>query len=79
MSISGFDSSPTPSKDMSKVVELANNMYAFIDGTTFVPNIEFNKCNSQASKQVAVVEVMATIHNTILVINGPNFLEVLLI
>ncbi len=79
MSTSGFDSPSTPSKDMLKVIELANNISALIDGTTTRPNIELDKCSSQAFKQVVVhVEAMATIYNTILIIDGPNFLDVLL-
>ncbi len=50
MSTSGFDSPPTPSKDMLKNIELTNNVFALVDGTTTEPNIKFNKCNSQASK-----------------------------
>jgi hypothetical protein len=58
---------------MLKAIELANNISSLIDGTTTKPNIELNKCNNQTSKQVAIhVEVMATIYNTILVINGPT-------
>jgi hypothetical protein len=80
MSTNGFDSPPTPSKDMLKTIELANDISTLIDGTTTEPNIELNKCINQASKQVAVhVEAMATIYNTILIIDDPNFLDVLLI
>ncbi len=43
------------------------------------PNIELRKCNSEASKKVARVEDMTTVYSTILVIDGPNFLEVLLV
>jgi len=50
MSTSGFDSPPTPSKDMLKNIELANNVSALVDGATTEPNIKLNKCNSQASK-----------------------------
>jgi hypothetical protein len=58
---------------MLKAIELANNISSLIDGTTTKPNIELNKCNNQTSKQVAIhVEVMATIYNTIFVINGPT-------
>lgn len=79
MSTSGFDSPPTPSRDMLKVIELANNIFALINGTTTMPNIELDKCSSQVSKQVVVhVEVMATIYNTILITDDPNFLDVLL-
>jgi hypothetical protein len=46
MSTNGFDSSPTPSKDMLKVVEPTNNISAFIDGATTMLNIEVNKCSS---------------------------------
>jgi len=80
MSTNGFDSPPTPSKDMLKTIELANDISTLIDGTTTRPNIELSKCSNQAFKHVAVhVEAMATIYNTILVIDGPNFLDVLLI
>jgi hypothetical protein len=54
MSTGGFDSSPTPSKDMSKVVEPTNNIYALINGAIPMPNIELIKCNSQAFKQLWV-------------------------
>ncbi len=50
MSTSGFDLTPTPSKDMSKVVEPTNNIYVFINGATIVPNIKLNKCSNQAFK-----------------------------
>jgi hypothetical protein len=43
------------------------------------PNIELSKCNNEASKKLARVEDMSTIYNTILVIDDPNFLEVLLV
>jgi len=50
MSTNGFDSPPTPSKDILKAIELANNISTLIDGTTTKPNIELNKCSSQAFK-----------------------------
>jgi hypothetical protein len=50
MSTNGFDSPPTPSKDILKFIELANNISTLIDGTTTKPNIELNKCSSQAFK-----------------------------
>jgi hypothetical protein len=43
------------------------------------PNIELSKRTSEASKKVTRVEDMTTIYSTILVIDGPNFLEVLLV
>jgi hypothetical protein len=42
-----------------------------------MPDIELTKCSSQAFKHVIIVEPMTTIYNTILVIDTPNFLEVL--
>jgi hypothetical protein len=48
MSTNGFDSPPTPSKDMSKTIEPTNDISILVDGTTTVPNIEFSKCSSQA-------------------------------
>jgi hypothetical protein len=35
---------------MFEVVEPVNNIFALIDGVITMPNIEFSKCNSQASK-----------------------------
>jgi hypothetical protein len=49
MSTNGFDSLLTPSKDMLKVVEPTNNIFALVDGIIIVPNIEFSKCNNQVS------------------------------
>jgi hypothetical protein len=46
VSTNGFDSPPTPSKDMSKVIEPTNDISILVDGTTMVPNIELSKCNS---------------------------------
>jgi hypothetical protein len=46
MSTSGFDSPPTPSKDMSEVVELNNNIYTLVDGATTMPNNELSKCSN---------------------------------
>jgi hypothetical protein len=60
MSTNGFDLPPTPSKDMSKVIEPTNDISTLVDGTITMPNIELNKCNSQVFKQVVVVETMAT-------------------
>jgi hypothetical protein len=60
MSTNGLDSPPTPSKDMSKFIEPTNDISTLVDGTTTMPNIELNKCNSQVFKQVVVVEAMAT-------------------
>jgi hypothetical protein len=62
---------------MLKAIDLTIYIFTLIDGTTIGPNIELSKCNIQASKQVAIVEAMITIYNTILFIDGPNFLEVL--
>ncbi len=76
-STSGFDSPSTPSKDMLKIIEPTKDIFALEDGATTEPNIELNKCNSQASKQVLVVKAMATIYNIVLVCDGPNFLDVL--
>jgi hypothetical protein len=64
---------------MLEAIEPANYIYTLIHGATIGPNIELSKCNGQASKQVAIMEAMITIYNTILFINGPNFLEVLFI
>ncbi len=55
MSTNGFDSPPTPSKDMSKAIERTNDISILVDGTTMVPNIELSKCNSQTFKQDVVV------------------------
>jgi hypothetical protein len=77
MSTNGFDSLLTPSKDMLKVVEPTNNIFALVDGIIIVPNIEFSKCNNQVSKLVIVVEAMATIYNLVLIIDGTNFLDIL--
>jgi hypothetical protein len=51
MSTSGFDSPPTPSKDMLQIIEPTNNIFALVDGASIGPNIELNKCNNQASKR----------------------------
>lgn len=77
MSTNGFDSLLTLSKDMLKVVEPTNNIFALVDGIIIVPNIEFIKCNNQVSKLVIVVEAMATIYNLVLIIDGTNFLDIL--
>ncbi len=74
MSTSGFDS---PSKDMLETIEPTNDISTLVDGATTEPNIELNKCNCQASKQVSIVEVMATNYNIVIVLDGPNFLDVL--
>jgi hypothetical protein len=43
MSTSGFDSLPTPSKDMSKAIEPTNNISTLVDGATTRPNIDLKK------------------------------------
>jgi hypothetical protein len=46
MPTSGFDSPPTPSKDISKAIEPTNDLSILVDGTITVPNIELSKCNN---------------------------------
>jgi hypothetical protein len=81
MSTSGFDSPLTPSKDMPETIEPTNDIFAFVNGTTIEPNIEFNKCNLIRLLNMLqnFVEVMVTIYNTILIIDSQNFLDILLV